>query len=446
MSASDVLKRGLKFTAIGQFASYGIRFCSNLILTRLLAPDYFGVMAIAMLFVYAAAMLCDVGLRSAIIAEQRADDRRFRDIVWSVMTLRVLALASIVGLFSMAINLLIGQGWLSAGSTYADPRLNTALFLLVVASAIQYLESIEILYRERMLEFGTILKIDLIRQVISTAVTMTWALLAPSILALTAGSIAANLCIAVGSYIWLAKRGPKFIWSPEDFKFLWSRGKWLWVSAILTFSMNILDRLFLARHFDATQIGLHSIAVLYSTIVIDLVGKFVHSVVFPLVSRSFREGDKELWKTYYKALSIVVKVALPSGFIFITFGDKIIELLYDPRYHPAGPLLRAFGVIVFLSIYLAAGEVYVALGRAKIKSTIYFLRLTALLAGLFTMVPAQGLMGGVWALAGSHVVGATASLYFNRELGLFKLRREAEFLGLIALLVAASFGLRAAIF
>jgi O-antigen/teichoic acid export membrane protein len=446
LSASDVLKRGLKFTAVGQFASYGIRFCSNLILTRLLAPDYFGVMAIAILFVYAATMLCDVGLRSAIIAEARADDRRYRDTVWSVMTLRVLALALIVGSFSFTLKILVSAGWISHDSTYADPRLDTALALLVIAAGIHYIESIEILYRERMLDFRTLFKIELIRQVISTAVTLTWALLEPSIFALVAGPIVANACISMGSYIWLAKRAPRFVWSPEDFKFLWSRGRWLWVSAVLTFSMNILDRLTLARYFDATQIGVHSIAVLYSTIVTDLVAKFVQSVVFPLVSRSFREGDTELWRTYYKSLSIVVKVALPSGFLFITFGDKLIELLYDARYHPAGPLLRAFGIVVFLSIYSAAGEIYVALGQAKIKSTVYFLRLFALLTGLIALVPAQGLMGGVWALVGSHVVGGTASLYFNRKLGMFKFRREAEFLGLIALLVAASSGLRAVLF
>ena len=446
MSASDVLKRGLKFTAVGQFASYGIRFCSNLILTRLLAPDYFGVMAIAMLFVYAAAMLCDVGLRSAIITEKRADERRFRDIVWSIMIFRIVTLISLVTLFSFGIRYAIRFGWVGAESAYADPRLDTALLFMVLAACVAYLESVEILYRERIMAFETVLKIDLVRQVINTSVTLTWAWISPSIIALTAGSLVANACITLGSYIWIAKGWPRFIWSTEDFKFLWSRGKWLWVSAILTFSMNVLDRLALARHFDSTQIGLHSIAVLYSTIAIDLVNKFVYSVAFPLLSQSFRDGEKELWRTYYKSLAIVVKVALPSGFFFITFGDKLIELLYDTRYHSAGPLLRAFGIVVFLSIYLGASEIYVALGQAKAKSIIYFLRLSALLAGLYLLVPGKGLMGGVWALAGSHAAGAAASLYFNRRLGLFKFRREAEFLGLIALLVAASFGLRAALF
>jgi O-antigen/teichoic acid export membrane protein len=446
LTASEVLKRGLKFTAFGQFATYGIRFGSNLILTRLLAPDYFGVMAVAILFVYAATMLCDVGLRSAIIAEKRADDARFRNIVWSVMVFRIVALVALISAFSFTIKLGVTQGWLSTDSTYADPRLNTALFLLTLTSIFSYLESVEIVYRERLMEFHTLLKIDLIRQVISTAVTLIWAWQSPSIVALLAGGIVANACITVGSYVWLAKAWPTFIWSPEDFKFLWSRGKWLWVSAILTFSMSVVDRLVLARYFDATQMGLYSIAWLYCTIILDLVVKFTSSVVFPLTSHSFREGDRDLWKTYYKGISIVVKVALPAGFLFLTFGDKLIELLYDQRYNPAGPLLRAFGFIAFLTVYLPAGEVYVALGQAKIKSIIYVLRLVTLVAALVALLPAQGLMGGILALIASQGVGAIASLYYNRRLGLFHRRHEASLLAMIAILIAASFGIRALLF
>jgi O-antigen/teichoic acid export membrane protein len=446
LTASETLKRGLKFTAVGQLATYGIRFCSNLLLTRLLAPDYFGVMTVALLFVYAANMMCDVGLRSAIIAEKRADEPRFRHIVWSVMILRIVVLSALVLAFSLSIKLGIANGWLSTESTYADPRLDTAMFLLVVAVCLSYLESVEILYRERLMQFDTLLKIDLLRQGINTAVTVVWAWYSPSIVALLAGGIVANIIIMVGSYVVLAKAWPTFIWSPQDFKFLWSRGKWLWVSAILTFSMNILDRLFLAKYFDATQIGLHSIALLYCTIVLDMVTKFTNSVVFPLTSQSFRDNEKELWRTYYKAIAIVVKLALPAGFFFLTFGDKLIEFLYDDRYNPAGPLLRAFGFVAFLAIYIPAGDVYVALGKAKIKSIIYVLRLVTLAAALFAFVPAQGLMGGILALIASQGVGALASLYYNRKLGLLHRRHEASILGMIALLIAASFAIRALLF
>ena len=446
MSLSDTLKRGVKYTAIGQFATYGIRFGSNLLLTRLLAPDLFGVMAVAMVFVYAAAMLCDVGLRSAIIAEKRADDSRFRDIVWTVMTFRVAALTLFVGLFAVSILALIRIGFIPEGSAYADPRLNIVFAMLVLAESFRYMESVEVLYRERQMNFSTVFRLDLARQLISTATTLTWAWLSPGIVALCAGSVVANASIMVASYVWVARRGPRFIWSPQDFLFLWTRGKWLWVSAILTFSMNILDRVYLAKYFDSKQMGLHSIAVLYGFIVIDLVYKFSANVIFPLVSQSFRDEEKDLWRTYYKSLFRVIMVALPSGFFFITFGDKLIEFLYDPRYHEAGALLRAFGVIALCSVYMPAGEVYVALGQAKIKSQIYFVRLVALLGGLLLMVPSQGLIGGVWALTASHLVGALVSLHFNRKLGLFRWSYELKIFGAYAAIAASSFAIRAIFF
>jgi O-antigen/teichoic acid export membrane protein len=446
LAAADILKRGLKFTAAGQMMTNGIRFASNLILTRLLAPEYFGVMAIAMLVSYAAAMLCDVGLRSAIITEKRAEERRFRDTVWSLMTIRALVYVTLLFGFSLVIDYLVAQGLLSPTSTYADPRLKVALMLTAAAGSIAMMESVEVLYHERQMHFGTILRIDLIRQVLNTAITITWAWLAPSIVALLAGSIIANLCVTTGTYVWLAKRGPRFIWSLSVAMSLMERAKWLWVSAILTFSMNIFDRLFLARHFDAKLIGLHSIALLYSTIVIDLVTKFNYSVVYPMLSKARHDGETELWKAYYTALQVIVKIALPAGFFFLTFGDKLIELLYDSRYNDAGPLLRTLGYIAFLAVYLPAAEVHEALGHAKLKSIIFMLRLTTLVAALMTFIPATGLMGGIYALIGSQLVGALASLHYNRKHGLFRLRKELELLGAIALLVLLSYGVRAILF
>ena len=48
-----------------------IRFGSNLLMTRLLVPEMFGVMAIAMMLVVVVNLLSDLGIRQSIVQSQR---------------------------------------------------------------------------------------------------------------------------------------------------------------------------------------------------------------------------------------------------------------------------------------------------------------------------------------------------------------------------------------
>src|ERR1017187_5882027 len=70
--------------AIGQT----IRFGSNLLMTRLLVPEMFGVMAIASLFIAALAMFSDLGVKQSIIQSKRGADPTFLNTAWIIQILR----------------------------------------------------------------------------------------------------------------------------------------------------------------------------------------------------------------------------------------------------------------------------------------------------------------------------------------------------------------------
>jgi len=69
-------------------ASQVIRLGSSLIMTRLLMPEMFGVMAIANIFLVGLALFSDLGLRQNIIQSKRGDDPLFLNTVWTIQILR----------------------------------------------------------------------------------------------------------------------------------------------------------------------------------------------------------------------------------------------------------------------------------------------------------------------------------------------------------------------
>ena len=77
-------------------ASQMIRLLGNLVLTRLLVPDAFGIMAIAITVITAFEMLSDVGIRNGVIKSNRTHEPAFMQTVWTIQFIRGLILATLV--------------------------------------------------------------------------------------------------------------------------------------------------------------------------------------------------------------------------------------------------------------------------------------------------------------------------------------------------------------
>src|SRR6267378_378285 len=82
-----VLKAGLWSTA-GFGLGLVIRFGSNLLMTRLLLPDMFGVMAIATTIMIGLSMFSDVGLRQSVVQSPRGGESSFLNTAWTIQVLR----------------------------------------------------------------------------------------------------------------------------------------------------------------------------------------------------------------------------------------------------------------------------------------------------------------------------------------------------------------------
>src|SRR5262245_36522377 len=90
------LKQRVFAASAWSLAGYGvnqaIRFSSNLIMTRLLVPEMFGVMAIATIVIVGLAMFSDLGLRQSLVQSRRGADPAFLNTAWVLQILRGFAL------------------------------------------------------------------------------------------------------------------------------------------------------------------------------------------------------------------------------------------------------------------------------------------------------------------------------------------------------------------
>ena len=102
-----VLRAG-GWTLAGFALSQAMRFGANLVMTRLLVPEMFGVMAIATMVMYGLALFSDVGLRQSIVHSRRGGDAVFLNTAWALQIARgfvIWGAALVVGLIFMLLKI-----------------------------------------------------------------------------------------------------------------------------------------------------------------------------------------------------------------------------------------------------------------------------------------------------------------------------------------------------
>ena len=122
------------------FAGYGlsvaIRFGSSLLLTRLLVPEMFGVMAIATVVMIGLAMFSDFGLAQSVVRSERGGEPLFLNTAWAVQILRGILLWLVALVVSALLVFANHIGIALKGSVYADPILPYVVIAILSISAL----------------------------------------------------------------------------------------------------------------------------------------------------------------------------------------------------------------------------------------------------------------------------------------------------------------------
>lgn len=425
--------RASGWTLGGHVAGQLLRLGSNLIMTRLLVPEMFGVMALANVILVGLQLFSDFGLGQSIVQSRRGNDPSYLNTVWTAQILR----GGLIWLLALGIGLaiyLLGMAqWLPAGSAYAAPILPYIIAVLSFNALIGGFASTRLATANRNLALGRITLIELASQVAALTLMIGWALWDRSIWALVVGSLLASALRVFLSHAILPGEKNFPHWDPEAFREILGFGKWIFLTSILGFLSANGDRLLLGGLTDPTTLGLYATAFFMVSALQEVFSKFIGNVAFPAFSEVVRERREALKRTYYKfRLPLDVTTLLATGLLF-SAGHLLIQFLYDDRYHAAGHMIEILCIGMFEVRFSLAGQCFMAMGMPKLLAPIILIRLVA----LFGLMPLAfnwwGLDGALWIAGGSVLFTLPLTIYLKIKHGLFDLRRELTVLPLLGL-------------
>ena len=430
--------RASGWSLLGQVGAQVIRFGGSLVMTRLLMPELFGVMSLAMMFIVALNLFSDLGLSQVVMRHPVADDKPFLDTVWTTQIMRSAMICAAGLVIATALLLMRHAGWLPAGSAYAHPDLPTALYVISFVAIINGLESTKVFTSMRTLALGPLALMEFASQVAGLGATVAWAMVSPTIFAVTGGAIAAALARTAISHAMLEGVPNRLHWSRESFEEIVSFGRWVFVSSILGFLISNGDRMLLGGLLDAREFGVYAIAALIVGAVSELGARLFNAVVYPALNETYRENPQRLRDTYYRLRGPVEFVCCAAAGIMVVAGPAIIHFLYDERYAQAGLAVQIMSVpMVFLGLN-SASSLYMVIGKPWITTALTAVRLVALYAAVPVLAWRYGLPGGAAGVVISHVATVPALYFMKARSGFLSVRHEL--LALPALLAGATLG------
>lgn len=339
----DVLLARLGWATSGYLAVQGMRFGANLVLTRLLAPELFGIMILLTSLRIGLELFTDIGIGQNVVSSPNATDPRFYNTAWTLQVIRGVALALIALLLQPVIS-----------HFYGDPTLHKILpfmsiFLLMTGfvSIGQPLAVKEMaLNRTSMFEVA----ICVLGNIFLIAAAWTW----PNIWGLLAGSLLASLTGVVMSYLLKPEIKHRLLIDWDYAREILGFGKWVFVSSVVFFLALNFDRLILAKYVSFAALGIYGIARTLSDVFAQFSVKLGAEIVFPSVAAATIRGVELQRKLAHRRMQFQAATMVAIAGV-IALSDFIIRI-YDVRYHSAAQLLPWVSVAAWLMILSTLNE------------------------------------------------------------------------------------------
>lgn len=406
--------RGSAWTVVGFGTNQVLRLCSNVILTRLLTPDDFGMMAIVSIFMQGLQMFSDVGIGPSIVQNERGDDPAFLNTAWTIQVVRGVVLWGVM----------LAIAWPIA-VVYQKPQLFSLLIVVGSTSMIGGLTSTAMFSLERHVKIGPRVAFDVSSQVIALAFMITVAWITHSVWALALGAVLWALVRLVLSHTLIPGTRPRLGWDKTAARSLYHFGRWIFLSTVCTFLAMYGDQLFVPFVAGFGGLGVYHMAVTFSRAIQKVQNRLSNFVIFPAFSQIARQDNATLRSVLYKVRLRADALFLPASGVLLMTGDSIIKILLNVRFHEAGWMLELLIIQTSMAYIINPGEAaLLARGKPKYRFFHYLSRLVWIAVAIPFGWHLGELRGLVWAVVLSEIPGLVIIWWGMRRNQLFSLSGE----------------------
>jgi len=382
---SNKVVRGGTWVFLLRMIGRGLGLIRTIILARILSPNDFGLLGIALLAISMLETFTQMGFHSALV-QKKENIESYLDTAWTVSAVRGVVLFLIIFFSSPLIAIF-----------FNSPESILIIKTIAISSLITGFRNIGIVYFQKSLEFHKQFIYVLSATLIDLILSVILVFILKNVWALVIGGLAGNFTMLIMSYTLQSYRPhPKF--NLSAFKELFDFGRWMLGSSILFFLVNQGDDIFVGKMLGTGKLGLYQMAFLLSNLPTTEIAHIISQVTFPAYSRLQNEMER-LKEAYLHVLQLTTFLTALLAFGIFALGPNFVVLFLGEKWTY---VIAAFQIMAFSgllrSIAATTGPVFHGVGMPKIETAWQGARLFILIILLYPLTVKWGILGTSFAV------------------------------------------------
>ncbi|MFY7943266.1 MAG: lipopolysaccharide biosynthesis protein [Crocinitomicaceae bacterium] len=356
MSLRSKTIKAFSWDFLGRIVTQVSSFIVSIFLARLLSPEEFGLVAMALAFISISSVFIDIGFSAALIQKQDATDKTYSSIFYFnvaaglILTVIVYAFAELIGQFYNRIEVVSLLKWLS---------------LIFVFNSFNRVQNV-ILNKE--MNFKQLTIRTFFASVLSGILGIIMAYKGFGVYSLVGQSL--SLAFFSTIFLWTTTSWrPSLYFSFNELRGLMKFSVFAFFERIINSIFLKLDVLLLAKLFNPAIIGFYTRSSTLKEQVTKYSSSSIIRVFFPMFSKI--QHDKKKFNTIYlKIFSFISFISFWLTAVLFFISEDLILFLFGKKWLPAVPM---FQILVFASCVLPLNSLMwnAMMGIGKAKENFY---------------------------------------------------------------------------
>lgn len=370
---------------------------STILLARLLLPEDFGLVSLAMTFLAIVTSVTELSLSMALVRHEAPTPEHF-DTAWTLNALRGLIIGAVFAV----------SGW-PVAAMYGDDRLVGVMAVLGGSILLSGLMNPRTVMLQRELIFWQEFLLNVVQKLAAFVISIAIAYLYRSYWALLIGFVSGQLVSTALSYMVLPYR-PRVGF--KHFRDLMSFSIWLTGGQIVNTLNWRFDYLLIGRALGMSALGHYSVGSNLAQIPTRETTGPLTKVIFPGFA-NIRDNPARLSAAYQRAQSLVTAIALPAGFGAALIADPLIRLAMGEKWEPVILVVQVLAAVFALQ---TLGSLSEPLGMAQGETRLLFKRNVQMLLVRIPLIVAGMLIAGLKGVVIARVLSGLFSIFLAMRL------------------------------
>jgi len=312
--------KGIAWTGIGQIITQGFQFVIKIILARLLVPEDFGILGMALIFTALVQTVNEFGLSAAIIQKKEIKERHLATSFW---------ISIVIGIILCIVTIICSP---LIARFFKKELIGPVISVLSIGFIFGSFGIVHRTLLRKKLNFKSLAIIGIGTAIFSGVISITLALLKFGVWSLVFGSLTGTLIGSILAWIKCSWRPSKKI-DFQSFKELFNFGKNVMGSRIINYFSSNTDYLLIGKFLSATSLGFYTLAYQMAIFPLSKISSIIGAPAFPVFSIIQDKNEKLRWG-YLKIIKYTSLITFPLLAGLAIVAPRLIPIVIGEKWAP----------------------------------------------------------------------------------------------------------------